>query len=78
MGETKFCHYTMAESAKSIIRNHSFYLSRLDKMNDQTECGRHKEEKKQIYVFSFCHSEAKNIPLSVKVISASSTGTVLM
>ena len=63
ISSTKFCHYTNAESIKKIIQNHSFYMSRIDTMNDQTERRLHKGEERQIFVFSFCHSEAKSIPL---------------
>lgn len=62
-GKTKFCHYTSMNNAKLILSGGSFYLSRLDRLNDLGETNLHEDEKDRIYVASFCHSTPKDIPM---------------
>lgn len=60
---TKFCHYTSKENAANILNSETLYLSRLDQMNDGDEKNSHLSETNQLFVASFCHSEARSIPL---------------
>lgn len=53
----------MLKNADSILKSKCFYLSKLRKMNDEDERDLHKDELDRIFVLSFCHSNAKDIPL---------------
>ncbi len=60
---TKFCHYTTLENARSILSGECFFLSPFEKMNDGLEVEWHKDDKESAYVLSFCNSESLNIPM---------------
>lgn len=60
---TKFCHYTTLDNARKIINSEYIYWNQLCCMNDIDENELHTDENNQIFIASFCHSEAKSIPL---------------
>ena len=61
---TKFCHYTSVSNARCILSNDSaLFLNKLEKMNDLDELGIHESDKDKVFLLSFCHSEAMDIPL---------------
>lgn len=59
---TKFCHFTSTDNARSILNSESFFLSKYDRMNDLAEASLHDEQRNRVFVLCFSNSDALNIP----------------
>ena len=60
---TRFCHFTTVDNLRKILQTSCFWCSKYDDMNDLAEANNHKTDGNRVFVLSFSHSEAFNIPV---------------